>query len=56
MNLVKPHRRNPSRRRSAPKKFEDEKFVSGRYDQYTRGYDGWVGKNSKYAGLSILKY
>jgi hypothetical protein len=29
MNLVQPHRRNPSRRRNPPKKFEDEKVVSG---------------------------
>ena len=45
MNMLTPHRRNPSRRRQAPKRFEDEKFVSGRVDQYTRGYDGWVPKN-----------
>ena len=42
--MLTPHRRNPSRRRQAPKRFEDEKFVSGRVDQYTRGYDGWVPK------------
>ncbi len=40
MNMLVPHRRNPSRRRQAPKRFEDEKFVSGRVDQYTRGYEG----------------
>jgi hypothetical protein len=40
MNMLTPHRRNPSRRRQAPKRFEDEKFVSGRVDQYTRGYEG----------------
>ena len=38
--MLVPHRRNPSRRRQAPKRFEDEKFVSGRVDQYTRGYEG----------------
>ena len=40
MNMLVPHRRNPSRRRQAPKRYEDEKFVSGRIDQYTRGYEG----------------
>ena len=40
MNMLTPHRRNPSRRRQAPKRYEDEKFVSGRIDQYTRGYEG----------------
>ena len=40
MNMLVPHRRNPSRRRQAPKRYEDEKFVSGRVDQYTRGYEG----------------
>ena len=39
MNMLVPHRRNPSRRRQAPKRFEDEKFVSGRVDQYT-SYEG----------------
>ena len=46
MNMLTPHRRNPSRRRQAPKRFEEEKFVSGRVDQYTRGYDGWQSKKS----------
>ena len=27
MNMIQPHRRNPIRRRAAPKKFENEKFV-----------------------------
>ena len=40
MNMLIPHRRNPSRRRQAPKRYEDETFVSGRIDQYTRGYEG----------------
>ena len=39
MNMLIPHRRS-GRRRQAPKRFEDEKFVSGRVDQYTRGYEG----------------
>jgi hypothetical protein len=43
MNMLTPHRRS-GRRRQAPKRFEDEKFVSGRVDQYTRNYDGWVPK------------
>ena len=42
--MLKEHRRNPSRRRQAPKRFEEEKFISGRVDQYTRNYDGWVPK------------
>jgi len=37
--MLIPHRRS-GRRRQAPKRFEDEKFVSGRVDQYTRGYEG----------------
>ena len=37
--MLTPHRRS-GRRRQAPKRFEDEKFVSGRVDQYTRGYEG----------------
>ena len=40
MNMLTPHRRNPSRRRQAPRRYEDEKFVSGRIDQYTRDYEG----------------
>ena len=43
MNMLKPHRRNPSRRRAAPKKFEDEKFVSGAIDRYQHSYDGHLG-------------
>ena len=39
-------RRNPSRSRQKPMRFADQQFVSGRYDQYTRGYDGWQDKNS----------
>ena len=37
--MLIPHRRS-GRRRQAPKRYEDEKFVSGRVDQYTRGYEG----------------
>ena len=32
-------RRNPIRNRSAPKRFEDEKFVSGAIDRYQHCYD-----------------
>jgi hypothetical protein len=39
MNMLIPHRRS-GRRRQAPKRFEDEKFVSGRVDQYTRDFSG----------------
>ena len=46
MNLVQPHRRNPSRRRSAPKRFEDEKFVSGAVDRYQHCYE--ANKRGKY--------
>ena len=38
--MLTPHRRNPSRRRQAPRRYEEETFVSGRIDQYTRGYEG----------------
>lgn len=38
-------RRNPTRNRSAPKRFEDEKFVSGAIDRYQQCYDAnRVGK------------
>ena len=46
MNLLQPHRRNPSRRRSAPKRFEDEKFVSGAIDRYQHCYE--ANKIGKY--------
>ncbi len=36
-----PHHRRSTRTRREPKRFTDEKFVSGRVDQYTRGYSGW---------------
>jgi len=39
MNLVQPHRRNPSRRRAPPKRLEDEKFVSGAVDRYQHCYE-----------------
>ena len=39
MNMLKEHRRNPTRRRKAPKRFEDEKFVSGAIDRYQHCYD-----------------
>lgn len=39
-SIVQPHRRNPTRSRKSPKKFEDEKFVKGNVDQYTRDFSG----------------
>tara|TARA_A100001015_G_scaffold263554_1_gene310611 strand:- start:238 stop:882 length:645 start_codon:yes stop_codon:yes gene_type:complete len=38
MNMIQPHRRS-GRRRTAPKRFEDEKFVSGAVDRYQHCYD-----------------
>ena len=35
-----PHHRRSTRTRREPKRFTDEKFISGRVDQYTRGYEG----------------
>ena len=46
MNMLKEHRRNPTRRRAAPKRFEDEKFVSGAIDRYQHCYD--ANKEGKY--------
>ena len=52
MNMLKPHRRNPTRRRAAPKRFEDEKFVSGAVDEYQHCYDnhytGNISGNENY--------
>jgi len=39
-SIVQPHRRNPTRSRKAPKKFEDEIFVNGNFDQYSRDFSG----------------
>jgi len=50
MNLVQPHRRNPSRRRAAPKRFEDEKFVSGAIDRYQHCYE--ANKPGKYDSIN----
>ena len=38
MNMLQPHRRS-GRRRTAPKRFEDETFVSGAIDRYQHCYD-----------------
>ena len=38
MNMIQPHRRS-GRRRTAPKRFEDEEFVSGAVDRYEHCYD-----------------
>ena len=52
MNMLQPHRRNPSRSRLAPKRFEDEKFVSGAIDRYQHCYDnhytGHIAGNENY--------
>ena len=50
MNLLQPHRRNPSRRRSAPKRFEDETFVSGAVDRYQHCYE--ANKPGKYDSIN----
>ena len=39
-SLTTKHRRS-TRTRREPKRFTDEKFVSGQIDQYTRDYSGW---------------
>ena len=39
-------RRNPRRNRNAPKRFEDEKFVSGAVDRYQHCYE--ANKAGKY--------
>ncbi len=46
MNMLQQHRRNPTRRRAAPKKYEDEKFVCGSVDRYQHSYDGHTGQIS----------
>ncbi len=44
-------RRNPMRKRNAPKRFEDEKFISGAVDRYQHCYDANVqGKNDSING------
>ena len=52
MNMLKEHRRNPTRRRAAPKRFEDEEFVSGSVDRYQHCYDnhytGNISGNENY--------
>ena len=40
MASLTPQHRRSTRTRREPKRFTDEKFVSGRVDQYTRGYEG----------------
>lgn len=46
MNMLTKHRRNPRRNRNAPKKFEDETFVSGAIDRYQHCYD--ANRKGKY--------
>ena len=45
MASLTPQHRRSTRTRREPKRFTDEKFVSGRVDQYTRGYSGWQEDN-----------
>ena len=40
MASLTPQHRRSTRTRREPKRFTDEKFISGRVDQYTRGYEG----------------
>jgi hypothetical protein len=44
--LMREHRRNPTRNRKVPKRFEDEKFVCGSVDRYQHAYDGWYKEGS----------
>ena len=48
--MLKPHRRNPSRRRTPPKRFEDETFVSGAIDRYQHCYD--ANRKGKYDSIN----
>jgi hypothetical protein len=50
MNMLTKHRRNPRRNRNAPKKFEDEKFVSGAIDRYQHCYE--ANKHGKYDNIN----
>ena len=43
-------RRNPRRNRTAPKRFEDEKFVSGAIDRYQHCYE--ANKRGKYDSIN----
>ena len=44
--LLTPQHRRSTRSRKAPKRYEDEKFVSGKYDRYSSNYNGRFKKNS----------
>lgn len=44
--LIKQHRRNPTRNRRSPKRFQDETFVSGAIDRYQHSFDGWFKEDS----------
>lgn len=50
------HRRNPTRNRKAPKRFEDEKFVSGAIDRYQHSYDGTCKEGTAKAGFEDREY
>ena len=44
--LLTPQHRRSTRTRRAPKRYEDENFVSGRYDRYVHNYNGRNGENT----------
>lgn len=46
-----PQHRRSTRTRSAPKRYEDENFVSGRYDRYVQNYNGRNRENTFLAKL-----
>ena len=44
--LLTPQHRRSTRTRRAPKRYEDENFVSGRYDRYVHNYNGRNRENT----------
>jgi hypothetical protein len=49
--LLTPQHRRSTRKRRAPKRYEDENFVSGRYDRYVHNYNGCNKENTFLAKL-----
>jgi len=49
--LLTPQHRRSTRKRRAPKRYEDENFVSGRYDRYVHNYNGRNKENTFLAKL-----
>ena len=49
--LLTPQHRRSTRTRRAPKRYEDENFVSGRYDRYVHNYNGRNKENTFLAKL-----